>query len=130
MCVFFFILRPCYTRQFSQQFVSQCRCKTSFEELHRVTGVVAQFFLLREALHEVGLGFTFRHGLQQMRKQRSIQEVAGSNPTEVRDFLSSCGSISFLRLQTALFGITEQYFNIYCTEGDILVLILSDKTLE
>ena len=65
-----------------------------------------------------------------MRKQRSTQEVAGSNPTEVKDFLTSCGSISFLRLQTALFGITAQYFNIYCTEGDILVLILSDKTLE
>ena len=35
-------------------------------ELHSVTWVVSQFFLLHEALHEVELSSTFRNGLQQL----------------------------------------------------------------
>ena len=35
-------------------------------ELHSVTWVVSQFFLFREALHEVELNSTFRNGLQQL----------------------------------------------------------------
>ena len=38
-------------------------------ELHSVTWVVLQFFLLREALHDVELSSTFRNGLQQLATQ-------------------------------------------------------------
>ena len=59
-------LRPCYTVQFSQQLVSQCRCETSCWRIAQCNMGCLAIFLLRKALHEVELSSTFRNGLQQL----------------------------------------------------------------
>ena len=56
---------PCYTVQFFQQLVSQGIAKEVAEKSRSVTGGVSKFFLLRTALYEVELRFTFQIVLQQ-----------------------------------------------------------------
>ena len=62
--------RPCYTVQFSQQLVSQCRCEASCRRIEQCNMVSLAILLLHEALHEalheVELSSTFRNGLQQL----------------------------------------------------------------
>ena len=56
----------CYTVQFSQQLISQCRCETSCWRTAQCNMCFLAMFLLREALYEVKLSCTFRNGLQQL----------------------------------------------------------------
>ena len=58
--------RPCYTVQFSQQLVSQCRCETSCWRIAQCNMDCLAIFSLREALHEVEHSSTLRNGLQQL----------------------------------------------------------------
>ena len=59
-------LRPCYTAQFFQQLVSQCRCERSCWRIAQCNMGCLAIFLLFEALHEVELSSTFRNALQQL----------------------------------------------------------------
>ena len=60
------LLRPCYTVQFSQQVVLQWHCEVSYWRIAQCNMGCLAIVLLREALHEVELGSTFRNGLQQL----------------------------------------------------------------
>ena len=51
-------LRPCYTAQFFQQLVSQCRCGRSCWRIAQCNMGCLAIFLLFEALHEVRIAAT------------------------------------------------------------------------
>ena len=64
-CIYFFY-GPVTLRNFLSNLSRNGIARQVAGELHSVTWFVSQFFLLREALHEVELSSTFRNGLQQL----------------------------------------------------------------
>ena len=59
-------LSRCYTVQFSQQLVLQCRCETSCWRIAQCNMGCLTIFLVHEALHEVELSSSFCNELQQL----------------------------------------------------------------